>query len=179
MSITSLLTISWNINIMLLLRMIWELNNEEGRMWKNWCLRTMVPEKTPESSLESKEIKPVNLKEDKPWIFTRRTDAEAEVPVFWPSDANRWLIGKVPDAGKDWGQKEKRASEDEMAGGHHWCNEHELGQTLGDGEGQGGLSCHSPWGCKELDTTERLNNNNRHSFQIWLGTREREGFAVD
>ena len=118
MSITSLLTISWNINIMLLLRMIWELNNEEGRMWKNWCLRTMVPEKTPESSLESKEIKPVNLKEDKPWIFTRRTDAEAEVPVFWSSDAHRWLTGKVPDAGKGWGQKEKRVSEDEMAGWH-------------------------------------------------------------
>ena len=71
---------------------------------------------------------PVNLKGDQPWIFTGKTDAEAEAPVFWSSDANRWLIGKVPDAGQDWGQK-KRASEDEMAGWHYWCNGHELGQT--------------------------------------------------
>ena len=77
-------------------------------------------------------------------------DAVAEAPVFWSSDVNRQLIGIVPDAGK--GQK-KRASEDEMAGWHHQCNEHELGQTLGDGEGQGGLACSSPWGWKELDMT--------------------------
>ena len=84
----------------------------------------MVLEKPPESSLDSKEIKPVNLKEDKPRIFTGRTDAEA--PVFWSSNANRRLNGKVPDAGKDWGQKEKTASEDEVAGWHHWCYEHLL-----------------------------------------------------
>ena len=92
-------------------------------------------EKTLQSALDSKEIKPVNLRGDQSWIFTRRTDAEAEVLVFWSSDANRWLTGKVPDPGKDWEQKEKRVSEDEMAGGHHWCNEHELGQTPVDGEG--------------------------------------------
>ena len=86
--------------------------------------------------------------------------AEAEAPIFWPSDANSWLIGNVPDAGKDWGQKEKRASEDDMAGWHHLCNGHELGQTLGNVEGQRGLACCSPWGCKESDTTRRLNNNN-------------------
>ena len=74
----------------------------------------MVLEKTPESPLESKEIKPVNLKENQPWIFAGRTDAKAETPVFWWSDANSWFIGKVPDAGKDWGQKKKRASDDEM-----------------------------------------------------------------
>ena len=91
-------------------------------------------EKTLQSPLDSKEIKPVNLKGDQSWIFTRRTDAEAEALVFWSSDANRWLTGKVPDSGKDWGQK-KRVSEDEMDGGHHWCNEHELGQTPVDGEG--------------------------------------------
>ena len=73
-------------------------------------------EKTPESPLDSKELKPVNLKGVKPWIFTGRTDTEVEAPVFWSSDINRWLIRKVPDAGKDWGQKEKRASEDNMAG---------------------------------------------------------------
>ena len=68
-----------------------------------------------------------NLKGNQPWILIRRTDAEAETPVFWSSDANSWLFGKVPDAGKDWGQEEKKASEDEMAEWHPWCNGHELG----------------------------------------------------
>ena len=138
---------------------LWELDCKEGRKPKNWCLQTVVLEETPESPLDSKEIKPVNLKGDQPWIVTVRTDAEAEAPVFWSSDANRQLIGKVPYAGRDWGQKEKRVSEDEMAGWHHRCNEHEPGQTLGDGEGQGGLACCSPWSCKELDTTEGLSNS--------------------
>ena len=89
----------------------------------------MVLEKTPESPLGSKEIKPVNLKGNQPWILVAKTDAEAEAQ----------LIGKVPDAGKDWGQEEKRVSEDEMDGWHHQCNGHDLGQTSGDGEGQGGL----------------------------------------
>ena len=102
----------------------------------------------------------MNLKEDQPWIFTGRTDAEA--PVFWSSDAQSWLIGKVLEAGTDWVQKEKRVSEDEMAGWHHWCNEHELEQTSGDSEGQGGLACCSPWGLKELDMTGCLNNNNNN-----------------
>jgi len=84
-----------------------------------WCCRGLL--KNP---LNSKEIKPVNLKGDQSWIFTGRTDAETEAPVFWSSDGNRQLIGKVPDTGKDWGQKEKRASEDEMGGWHLWCNEH-------------------------------------------------------
>ena len=110
----------------------WELDCKEGRTPKNWIFPTVLLEKTPESPLKSpKEIKPVNLQGNQSWIFTGRTDAEA--PVFWSSDANRWLIGKVPDAGKDWGQKEKRASEDEMAGWHHQCK-HELGKTLRDGE---------------------------------------------
>ena len=124
----------------------------------------MVLEKTPQSPLDSKEIKPVNLKGNQPWILIGRTDAEAEAPVFWSSDVNRWLIEKVPDDGKDWGQKEKRASEDETAGWHHRRNEHELGETPGDGEGQGGLACCSSWGHKvrgvtRLDMTSQLNNN--------------------
>ena len=88
------------------------------------------------------------------WVLVGRTDAEAEAPVFWSSDGNSRLIGKVPDAEKDWGQKEKRASEDEMAGWHHQCNGHELGQTSGDGEGQGHVVCCSPWGHKESDMTD-------------------------
>ena len=95
----------------------------------------MLVEKSPESLIDSKEIKPVNLKGNQPWKLIGRTDAEAEVPAIWSPDANSQLIGKVPDAGKDWGQKGKRASEDEMAGLHHWCNVYELGQTLRDGEG--------------------------------------------
>ena len=86
----------------------------------------------------------INLKRNQPWILGR-TDAEAEAPVFWSSDANSWLIGKVPYAGKDWGQKEK-LSEDEMAVWHHRCNGHELRQTLGYEEGQEGLACCSLWG---------------------------------
>ena len=96
------------------------------------------------------EIKPVNFKGDKPWVFTGRIDAEAEA-----SDANRQLTGKVPDAGKDWGQKEKKVSEDEMPGQHHRWKEQEVGQTR-DGEGQGGLVCCDSWCHKESDTTERL-----------------------
>ena len=125
----------------------WELNCKEDRASKNWYPWTMVLEKTHESPLDSKEIKPVNLKGNQPWILVGRTHAEVDTPVFWSSDVNSWLIGKVSDAGKDWGQKEKRESEDEMAGWHHQCNGCELGQTSGDGEGQRGLVCY------------KLNNN--------------------
>ena len=141
---------------------LWEPDHKEGRAPKNWCLQTVVLEKTPESLLESEEIKLINLKGNQPWIFIGKTDAEA--PVFWSSDMNSWLIGKVPDAGTDWGQK-KRVSEDERAGWHHWCNEQELRQTLGDGEGQGGLVCCSPWSHKQLDTTKVLNSNNKDHIQ--------------
>ena len=93
-------------------------------------------------------------------ILLALADAEAEAPVFWSSDANSRLIGKVPDAGKDWEQKEKRVWEGEMVGWHHRCNGHELGQTSGDGEGEGGLACCSPWGRKESGATGWVNNNN-------------------
>ena len=118
-----------------------------------WCWKRL------ESPLDSKEIKPVNLKGNQPWIFTGRTDAEA--PILWPPDAKHQLIGKDPDAGKDWGQEE-RVTEDEMVGWHHQFNGRELGQTPGDGEGQGGLPCCSPWGCKESDMTWWLDNNNSY-----------------
>ena len=88
---------------------LWELDSKEGKVQKNWCLQTNVLEKILESPLDSKEIKPVILKGDQPWTFTGSTDAEAEAeaPVFWSSDANRWLIGKVPDAVKNWGQRKR------------------------------------------------------------------------
>ena len=90
--------------------------------------------------------------------FIGRTDAEA--PILWPPDAKSQLTGKDPDAGKDWGQEEKGGTEDETAEWYHWLNGHELEQTLRNSEGQRSLACYSPWGHKELDVTERLNNNN-------------------
>ena len=106
-----------------------ELDHKEGRAPKNGCLQTVVLEKTPESALDSKGVKSVNLKGNQPWILVGRTYAEAEILAFWSPDVNSWLTEKFPDAGKDWGQKETGASEDEMAGWCHRCNGHELGQT--------------------------------------------------
>ena len=132
---------------------MWELDNKEGRTPKKWCFWIVVLEKTLESHLESKEIKPVNSKGNKPWIFTGRIDAEAEVPILWPPDMKSWLIGKDPEAGKDWGLEEKRATKDEMIGWSQWLSGHKFEQTSGDRKGQGRLSCCSPWGLKESDTT--------------------------
>ena len=117
----------------------------------------VVLEKTLEGPLHSKEIKPVNPKGNKSWIFIRRTDAEIEVPILWPLDVKNWLIGKDPDAGEDWRQEEEGMTEDEMVGWHHLLNRHEFEQAPGDGDGQGNLVYCSPWGHKELDMTEWLN----------------------
>ena len=87
------------------------------------------------SPLDS-QIKPVNPKRNQPWVFTGRTDAEAETAILWPPDAKSWHTGKDPDAAKDWRQEEKGTTEDEMVGWHRWLNGHEFEQTLGDGEGQ-------------------------------------------
>ena len=114
-------------------------------------------EKTLESRLDCKEIKAANLKGNQSWIFIGRTDAEAEAPILWPSDEKNWFIGKNLDAGKDWRQEEKGIAEDEMVGWHHRLNGYEFEQPLGVGDGQGSLACCSPWGCKESDTTVRLN----------------------
>ena len=136
---------------------MWELDHKEGWVLKNWCFQTVVLEKSLESPLESKEIKPVNPKGNQPWIFIGRIDAEA--PILWPSDAKCQVIGKAPDAGKDWG-KEEKGTEDEIVSWHHQLNRHEFEQTLGDGEGQGSLACCRSWGCKESDMIQRLNSSN-------------------
>ena len=112
-----------------------------------------------EGPLDSKEIKPVNPKGNQSGIFTGRTDAEAKAPILWPPDAKSQLIGKDPDAGKDWRQEEKGTTEDEMVGWHHWLNGHEFEQAPGDGEGQGSVVCSSPRGHKESNTSEQLNSN--------------------
>ena len=113
-----------------------------------WCWRRL------ESPLDCKEIKLVNPKWNQSWIFNGRIDAEAEAPILWPPDAKSQLIGKDPDAGKDWRREEKRMTEGEMVGWCHWLNGHEFEQTLRDSEGQWSLACCSPWGHKESDTTE-------------------------
>ena len=138
---------------------MWELDYKESWVLKNWCFWTVVLEKTLESPLDCKEIQPVYPKGNQSQIFIGKTDAEAEIPIRWPCDVKNWLIGKDPDAGKDWGQEEKEMTEDKMVGWYHWLNG--LGfipeQALGVGDGQGGQACCNSWGCKESDTTERLN----------------------
>ena len=133
----------------------WIIKKAEG--WRIDAFWTVVLEKTLESPLYCKEIQPVNPKGNQSCVFTGRTDAEAEAPILWPPDMKNWLIGKDPDAGKDWRQKEKGMTEDEMVGWHHWLKRHEFEWAPGVGEGQGRLVCCSPWGHKELDMTEQLN----------------------
>ena len=108
---------------------MWKLDHKEGWVPKNWCFWTLVLEKTLESSLDCKEIKPVNPKINQSWIFIGRTDAEAEAPILWSPDVKNLLIGKDPDAGKDWRHEEKETTEDEMVG----CHQFEWALGVGDG----------------------------------------------
>ena len=119
---------------------MWELDYKKSWPVRNWCFWTVVLEKTLEGPLDCKEIHPVHPEGDQSWVFIGRTNVEAETPILWPPDAKSWLIGKDPDAGKDWGQ-EKGITEDEMVGCHHWLNGHGFGWTSGDGDGQEGLVC--------------------------------------
>ena len=105
---------------------MWELDHKEGWAPKNWCFWTVVLEKTLESPLNSKKIKPLNPKGNQSWIFIGRTDAEAEAPILWPPDVKSQFTGKDPDTGKDWRQDEKGTTEDEMVGSHHWLDGHEF-----------------------------------------------------
>ena len=146
---------------------MWELDYKESWAPKNWCFWTSVLERTLESPLDCKEIKPVHPKGNQSWIFIGRTDAEAEAPILWPPDLKNGLTGQDPDAGKDWRQEEKGTTEDKMVGWHRWINGHEFEQTLGDSEGQGSLACCSPWGRKELNTTEWLSSNNNGCTVLW------------
>ena len=125
---------------------------------KNKFFQIVVMEKTPESPLDSKEIKPVNPKGNQPWIFIGRTAVEAL--VLWSPDAKSWLIGKDPNIEKDWGQEEKETTEDEMVGWHHWLNGHEFEQNLGNGEGQGSPAYCCPWVAKSQ--TQLLATEQQH-----------------
>ena len=133
---------------------MWELDCEKGYVLKNWCFWSMVLEKTLESPLDCKEIQPVHSEGDQPWDFFGGNDAEVESPVL---HAKSWLIGKDSDAGRDWEQEEKRTTEDEIGGWHHWLDGCESEWTPGVSDRQGGLACCDSWSRKELDTTERLN----------------------
>ena len=132
---------------------MWESDHKEGWVLKTRCFQIVVLEKTLESPLDSKEIQPVNPKGNKSWLFTGKTDAEAEAPILWPPDAKNGLIGKDPDAGKDWRQEEKGTTEDEMVGWHHLLDGQGFEKTPRDSEGQGSLECHRPWGHNESDMT--------------------------
>ena len=124
---------------------MWELDYNESWVPKNWCFWTVVLEKTLESPLDCKEIKPVNPKEISPECSLEGLMLKLKL-ILWPPDAENWLTGKDPDAGKDWSQEEKGTTKDEMVGWHHWLNGHEFEQAPGVCNGQGGLACCSPWG---------------------------------
>ena len=124
--------------------------------FKLWSWRSL------QGPLERKEVKPVNPKGYQPWIFTGRIDAEGEAPILWPPDV-KWLIGKDPDAGKHWRQEEKGTTEDERIGWHHRFSGHGFEQDPGDREGQDGLASCGPWGCKESDMTDKLNNTKKRT----------------
>ena len=127
---------------------MWELDYKENWVPQNWCFWNVVLEKILESPLDFKEIHPVHPKGDRSWVYIGRTDGEAETPILWPPDAKNWLIGKDPDAGKDWWQGEKGMTEDEMAGWHHRLDGHEFEWTPEVGDGQGGLVCCDSWGLR-------------------------------
>ena len=136
---------------------MWELGHKESWALKNAfelrCWRRLL--RVPWTARRSSQS--IHPKGNQSWIIIGRTDAESEAPILWPHDANKWLIGKDPDAGKDWRQEGKGTTEDEMVGWHHQLNGHEFEQASGIGDGQGSLECCSSWGHKESNTTERLN----------------------
>ena len=133
---------------------MWELDHKEGWVPKNWCFWTVVLEKTLESPLDCQEIQPINPKGNQPWIFIWRIDVKGEVSILQLPDVRSRLIGKGPDAEKDWSQEKKGMTEDKLVGWHRWLSGHEFEQTPGDSKGQGSLACCSPWGRKESDMTK-------------------------
>ena len=128
---------------------LWKRDHKEGWVPKKWWFRIVLLEKILESPLDSKENQPVHPKGNQSWIFTGRTDAEAEAPILLLVNVKTQLIGKDPDAGKDWKQEKKGVTEDEMFGWHHWLSGYEFEQTPADNEGQGSLMCCNSWGCKD------------------------------
>ena len=127
---------------------MWKLDYKESLSARELMLLNCDVGEDSWALLDYKDIKPVHPKGNQSWIFIGSIDDEAETPILWPPDGKSWLIGKDPDAGKDWGQEEKGRTEDEVVGWHHWLNGHEFEHALGVGDGQGILACCSPWGYK-------------------------------
>ena len=143
---------------------MWELDHKEGWVPKNWYFQTVVPEKTLENPLDSKEIKPVNPIGSQPWIFIGRTEVEAT--VLWPPGAKSQLRKDLV-AGKD--QRQERGWQDEMVGWHHQLNGHESEQAPGDGERQESLACCSPWVGHDLATEQQKNLTVNKKNTLWTG----------
>ena len=144
------------------------LSPKESWALKNWCFWTVVWRRLLRVPCTARRSNQGNPKGNQSWIFIGRTDAEAETPILWPPDAN-WLIGKYPDAGKDWRQKEKETTADEMVGWHYQLNGHGFRWTLGVGDGQGGLACCSSWGHRVgHDWATELNLNQWKQDQLSL-----------
>ena len=141
---------------------MWELNHKEGWVPKNWCFPIMVLEKTLQSPLDTKEIKPVNPNGNQSWILSGRTDAEAEAPVLWPPNVKSQLFGKDSDGGKDWEQEKKGVIEDETVGWYHWLNGHEFEQSMRDNEGQG-IAAHG-----FAQNLENWAKTTSSRYKIWL-----------
>ena len=146
---------------------MWELDHKEGWVLKDWCFWSVVLEKTLESTLDYKEIKPVNPEGNQSWIFIGRIDAEAEASILWPHYVKNQLIRKDTDAGKDW--RRRRGWQRMIVGWHHWLNGHEFEQALRDSEGQWSLVFCSSLGHKESDMTELLKNT-IHNIDIDVDT---------
>ena len=136
---------------------MWELDHKKGWVLKNWCFWTVKLEKTLWESLGLQGDQPINPKGTQSWIFIGGADAEAEAPILWISDVKTWPLKETLMLGKIEGRR-RRGWQDEMVAWHHQLNGHEFKQAPGDGEGQGSLVCCRPWGWKESDTTEQLNN---------------------
>ena len=158
---------------------MWELDCEEGWALKNWCFQFFQKKffSTLKSPIYSKKNKPINPKGNQPRMIIGRTGAEAGAPILWPPDAKSRLIGKDPDAGKDWGLEEKGTTEDEMVGWHHGHNGHGFGWTPGVCDGQGGLACCNSWCRKdwarlsdwtELKRVEKLKLIYKSNNEKWL-----------
>ena len=147
---------------------MWDLDPREGWESKNWCLQTVVLEKTLESPLDCKEIKPFNPEGNQSWTFIGSTDAEAEAAILWPPDVKKWLIGKDPNAGEDWRQEEKGTAEDEIVGwitdlmNMSWASSWSWWWIGKPGVLQ--YMCCSPWGCKE---SEILSNWTEYMFSCY------------
>ena len=156
----------------------WELDYKESWALNNWCFWTVVLKETLESPLDCKEIQPVHPKGDQSWVFIGRTDFEATTPILWPPHVKSWLIGKDPDAERDWGQEEKGTTEDEMVGWHHRLNGHGFGWTSGVGDGQGGLACFSSQGRKESDMTEWLNWTELKQLSMHINMEVTRGYRI-